>query len=187
MSRTLTAAMETESLAATLQPVILVDIEVASSEHVRAWSGWGDLVYGGNTFTGTGTFGTISSVEETTELKASGLTLTLSGIPAALIATSLNSIRQGLPGIVYFGALNSSLGLIADPLVLFSGLVDVPTLEDGGETASISVSLESLEVDRERSRVRRYTPEDQYLIDATDRGFEYVASLQDKQVVWGRR
>ena len=187
MSRTLTAAMETESLAAKLQPIILVDIEVAASEHVRAWSGIGDLSYGGNTYTGTGTFGTISGVEETTELKATGLTLSLSGIPAALISTSLNSIRQGLPGIVYLGALDSTGALVADPLVLFSGLVDVPTVDDGGETATISISLESLEVDRERSRVRRYTPEDQYLIDATDRGFEYVAGLQDKQVIWGRR
>ena len=187
MSRTLTTAMEDASLAATVTPVVLVDIEVASSEHVRAWSGIGDLIYGGNTYTGTGTFGTISAVEETTELKATGLTLSLSGIPAALVSTSLNSIRQGLPGIVYLGALNSAGALIADPLVLFSGLVDVPKLDDGGETATISISLESLEVDRERSRVRRYTPEDQYLIDATDRGFEYVASLQDKQIVWGRR
>ena len=187
MSRTLTAAMETESLAAKLQPVIFVDIEVASSEYVRAWSGVGNLIYGGNTFTGTGTFGTISAVEETTEMKATGLTLSLSGIPAALISTSLNSIRQGLPGIVYLGALDSAGALIADPLVLFSGLVDVPKVDEDGETATISISLESLEVDRERSRVRRYTPEDQYLIDATDRGFEYVASLQDKQIIWGRR
>lgn len=186
MSRTLTSAMEDASLAASLQPIIIVEIEV-NAGFVRAWSGIGDLVFNGNTFTGVGNFGGISAAEETTELKASGLVVSLSGIPAALISTSLGSIRQGLPGTVWLGALNSSMALIADPVIIFKGLVDVPRIEDGGETATISISLESLEVDRERNRVRRYTPQDQLLIDATDRGFEYVAGLQDKQIVWGKR
>ena len=184
MSRTITAAMETASLAAAVYPIFLVELETSAGT-TYAWSGIGDLVWDGKTYTGVGHLGSISDIEETAELKASGITLTLSGIPTSILSLTLNSMQQGRTASVYFGAFNSSNQLIADPLLIFQGLTDVPTMEDGGETATVSITVESLEVDWSRQRIRRYTPEDQKLIDATDRGFEYVASLQDTKFQWG--
>ena len=94
-------------------------------------------------------------------------------------------MQQGRTASVYLAAFNASNVLIADPFLIFQGLTDVPTMEDGGETATVSITVESLEVDWARNRIRRYTPEDQKLIDPTDRGFEYVAQLQDAKFIWG--
>jgi hypothetical protein len=50
----------------------------------------------------------------------------------------------------------------------------------------ISVRYENSLVDLQRVRVRHYTHEDQTFEHPTDMGFEYVATLQDKQITWGR-
>ena len=41
-------------------------------------------------------------------------------------------------------------------------------------------------MDGANQRERRYTPEDQKLDYPLDEGFSSVASLQDKQVAWGK-
>jgi len=38
----------------------------------------------------------------------------------------------------------------------------------------------------ERPYVRRYTDEDQKIEHPTDKGFEFVAAIQDLELVWGR-
>ena len=183
MSRTMSSALEDSSLESTVYPAFFVSIETAAGT-TYAWNGGGNITWNGNEYIGVGNLGNISEIEETPELKASGITLSLSGIPASLLSLTLASMRQGLSASVYFGAFDNN-ALIADPILIFEGLTDVPTLDDSGENATISVTVESLEVDWARQRIRRYTPEDQKLIDATDRGFEYVAGLQDAKFIWG--
>lgn len=184
MSRPLSATLETATLAAVVYPVFLVDLETAAGT-TYVWNGVGNLTWGGNTYTGVGDLGSISAIEETAELKASGIVLSLSGIPSTMLSLTLASMRAGLTASVYFAAFTSGNVLIANPILVFEGLTDVPTIEDGGDTAKISITVESLEVDWARQRVRRYTPEDQKLIDPVDRGFEYIAKLQDAKFQWG--
>lgn len=179
----LTAAMETESLGAQISPIFIVDFETSGGTS-RWWTGYGDLVWDGDTFVGVGDLTEISPSEETTEISASGISISLSGIPSANISLALNSIEQGRPSNVWLGALDSDGALIVDPVLLFSGLTDVPIIEEDGETSKITCTIESLEVDRQRSRVRWYSSEDQNRIDPGDLGFEYVPSLQDAKIVW---
>ena len=49
----------------------------------------------------------------------------------------------------------------------------------------VSVTAESLLADWDRPRVRRYNAEDQRLYYPNDKGFEFVPSLVEKQIVWG--
>jgi hypothetical protein len=64
--------------------------------------------------------------------------------------------------------------------------MDVMDITDDATTARISARYESRLIDLDRSRQRRYTPEDQTLNVPGDLGFEYVAGLQDMQIFWGR-
>jgi hypothetical protein len=50
----------------------------------------------------------------------------------------------------------------------------------------VSISYESRLIDLERSRESRYTNEDQQRAFPGDRGFEFVPSLQDLSLTWGR-
>jgi hypothetical protein len=63
--------------------------------------------------------------------------------------------------------------------------VDVPSISEGGDTATITITAENRLLDLERVRVRRYTQEDQARDDVTDLGFEFVPALQDKEVLFG--
>jgi len=184
MARSLTAAMVTEITATVLKPFIAVEI-VFETDTTRVWSGIGTVTIGGETFYGVGTFGSISPIDETTENKATGVELQLSGIPPELIATALGENYQGNPCSIYLGALDESHTVIVDPYKIFSGKIDTMGIGEGPENATIRLSAESRMIDMTRSRVRRYTPEDQRVDYPLDKGLDYVSSLQEKPIKWG--
>ena len=185
MARSLTAGMVTQVTAAKLQPILLVKLEFDSAD-LNLWTGLGDLVFNSDTYTGAGDLLAFSPFEESDELKAVGLTGTLSGIPSSLIAIALAEDYMGRPVTVWFGALDSSNALVTDPFIVFAGLIDTMPIEDAGETATIQVQAENRLVRLEESRSRRYTPEDQATDFAGDKGLDFVVPLNDgREIVWG--
>lgn len=185
MSRVLTTAMAAQIAASAKFPVALVEIETASTP-VRVWTGVGDLVWSGKTFKGLGVFGGFQAAEETIDLRATGEVYTLSGVDPATIAASVGDVRPHLPCRRWLGFLDASGALLADPILLFEGWAAVPTTSEQPETVTIALSAENLLATLKRARETRYTPEDQRTRDATDKGFDYVAALQDRTIAWGR-
>ena len=184
MARTLTAAMLAEFAAGTVAPCLIAEIEVDGG-FVRAWTGIGDLSFGGQTYTGLGDLAGVTPVRESSDIVANGVQFQLSGIPGALISTALGSVRWNKTAKLWLGMLNGSGALIADPYLLFSGFTDVPSIEEAGDTARLTLSAESRLVDLKRARVRTYTPEDQHIDYPDDQGFDFVAGLQDAQITFG--
>ena len=74
----------------------------------------------------------------------------------------------------------------SSPIEVFSGLMNTMSIEDNGETGSISLDVESKLVRLERASNRRYTHENHISRNAGDTFFSFVADLQDKDVIWGR-
>lgn len=185
MARTLTEDMATAVQADALRPVLLAKIGTKGGD-VRVWSGLGTISFGGEAYSGVGALGGVSAIQESDGLQANGVAFTLSGIDAALISTALGEMENGRPAKLWLGALDESGALVADPLLLFEGLTDVPVIEEDGERATIGITAENRLIDLERPRTRRYTAEDQALDDPTDKGFEFVPSLQDVQIVFGK-
>jgi hypothetical protein len=185
MARTATAGMQAALSGAHVRPVLLVDLDLDGGA-LRLWSGIGDLTWGGDVFAGAGTLLGVSGVRETAEDRANGCQFTLSGIEASVISAALTEEYQGRDAAGYIGAIADDGSLIADPVAFFKGFMDVLDHEDGGETATLSVSCETKWAPLMRANVRRWTPEDQHLISDTDQGLDQVAALQDVEVVWGR-
>lgn len=183
MSRDLPTGMSGKVSAAKLSPIFLVSLDWPSGM-VYAWSGYGDIVWNGNTYVGTGQVGTISEVRESRDGAANGAVLSLSGIPSSEIAHSLEDNSQGRSGKIWLGLLTAAGALDGDPYLLFDGFIDVCPSEDSGDSCTISVKLEKELIDA-RARGRRYTHEDQQIDYPGDLGFEFVAGLADKQVTWG--
>ena len=184
MARDLTAGVITQLQAASVEVGVLFEGEFASG-WVRLWSGVGTLSWDSKSWSGVGTLLGISGIDETNEIRASGLTVSLSGVPSDLLSAALGDARSGKTGRVYL-AFFSGGSIVADPILQFEGRLDVPAIEDGPDTAAISISYESELIDLERARERRYTPEDQAIDFPGDLGFDYVAALQDAQITWGR-
>jgi len=64
--------------------------------------------------------------------------------------------------------------------------MDVMTIEDGGETSTISLTVESKLVRLEKASNRRYTEANHQSRYSTDTFFSYVSGLQSRDIVWGR-
>jgi len=175
---------------------------------VRTWTGVGTLVLpDGTSWVGTEQLLSISSIEETQEMSVKGATLTMSGIPSELLSLALSEPYQGRVCNIYFGTLSVGSLLKQDGAYilkqdggkilvetgeegfnqLFSGYMDQMNISDGPESATIEMRVENKLIDLERARVARYTSGYQKSVYPGDLGLDFVESLQDKDIVWGRK
>ncbi|MCK8787634.1 hypothetical protein M0638_25025 [Roseomonas sp. NAR14] len=184
MTRPLATAVSTAASAPVVHLAVLVELDFAP-DPLRLWSGIGDFVWGNMTFTGAGTLMGVGEVEETTETRAAGTTLSLSGVPSELIDHAMVVDWQGRAGRIWLALLDDAGGLLGDPVQALGGRMDVMSWAEG-ETATISLTVESRLADLERARVRRYTDRDQQDEYPNDLGFAYVASLQNQEIRWGK-
>jgi len=182
MSRDITTPVLDALNDAVIQPFFAVDLDLDSGS-LYLWSGYGDLVIGSKTYLGAGQLLNISSIAETTEMEAKGATISMSGIPASFLSLALDEPYQGRECRIYFGITSDPSAYVE----VFSGELDQMNIEEQAEAASISVTAENVLVKLERPVVRRFTNEDQKSRFPNDRGLEFVASLQDKEIFWGRR
>ena len=159
---------------------------VFASGTVRLWSGIGEIEWNSQTWLGAGVLMGVGSVEETTEVIANGTSVSLSGVPLDLVQVAIEEARQGLPGRVWVGLLTDDWQIIASPTLVFSGRLDVPQISDGADSCTVTISYESRLLDLTVAREWRYTDQSQKTLYPTDRGFEFVTSIQDKEITWGR-
>jgi hypothetical protein len=175
--------MVTEVSASQLSPILLASFSFSTP--LRLWSGYGTITVGAVTYQGIGTLGTISPVEETTDLAARGINFQLSGVPTAYVSIALTENYQGKECSVLFGALDATGAIVASPVTIFAGRMDVMSVNDDGQEASIIMSAENKLVDFRRPREVRYTHEEQQNLFSTDLGLEFVNAIQEKQIYWG--
>ena len=184
MSRDLSAALKSALQADAVKPIFLVAAYFDGGT-TRLWSGLGDLSWDSQTWLGTGSLLSIGTLEEPHEIKANGTQVTLSGIPSTNIALALDEPYQGRALAVYLGAMDSSNAIVVDPVLMFSGFMDIMSISESSETATITMTVENRLIDLERARISRYTSGDQNIKYPADRGFDFVPDLQDKRIKWG--
>lgn len=185
MARDLTAGMIAEVDATSLSPIFLIKAEFDSGD-VRFWTGYTDITWNMEVYTGSGHLLTINAVTETQELVANGVDVTLSGLPSSLVSLALSEDYQGRPLTIWFGCINETTGqIVANPYMVFKGRMDVMVIEDDAETATITIANESDLIGLRDSKERRYTDEDQKAEYPGDKGFEFVSLAQDIALSWG--
>ena len=185
MSRSLTSGMQTAVTADLVRPITLVQCAFDSG-NLNLWSGIGDLTVDSVDYVGAGSLLSIGEITESSELSANGIAVTLSGVTSPLITKARDEDYQGRELKVLLGAMDASNGVISDPVVIFSGFMDVMTINESGETATIQVTVENRLIEFEKTRIRRYTAEDQKIEYPNDKGLEFVAEMAEKEIVWGR-
>lgn len=151
---------------------------------IRLWSGIGDKVIDGALYEGVGDLLEISPVNEDGDLSAKGVSISLAGLDPQIIAIALAENYQNRPARLLFGSL-SDAGAV-DYYTLFRGRMDVMSIEEDGESAKVTISAENALIDLDRPRVLRYTSEDHKKRFPNDKGFDFVADIQDKEISWGK-
>lgn len=185
MSRDLTSAAETASLAAHAIVILFVELDCQSG-FVRICSADRSLTFDSMTFTGIGDLGKIAPFGESTDLSVDGITLSVTGIPSTYIDIAMAENVQGRSARLWLGFLDTATyALIADPVLLHRGRMDTMDIALG-ETCTVSVRIENRFADWDRARVRRYTHADQKARFPADKGFEFVAQTTEREIVWGR-
>ncbi|MEE3046661.1 MAG: hypothetical protein VX620_15535 [Pseudomonadota bacterium] len=186
MSRDIDPDLLAELQGSELSPVLLMRVGTADGP-VRMWTGYGELSHGGEVWLGGGEFIGVSNVSETADIQANGITFSMSGITEELLAIAIQSMRQGEDAELFLGALTDTGELVGNQVVrVFKGKTDVPVIDDDGASIVINLTAESDLIDLERSRVRRYTPEDQKSDYPDDLGFDFVTRLQETEIAWGQ-
>jgi hypothetical protein len=176
-----------------VRPFILVDLAFSSGT-LYIHSGLGDMVWDGETYQGVGDLLKISPTEESGDLGAKGATVTLNGLNDDLVQKARDEDYQGRTAIIRLGAFNEAVHfaagagspfIVADPTIIFSGFMDVMSIDIGSESSTITVQLENKLIKLGKSKERRYTAEDQKIEYPDDKGFDFVAKIQDQELVWG--
>ena len=177
----------------------LTDIEVFyavdlafETANVRLWTGYGNKTINSQTYIGSGDLLRIEGLEEASDLSARGTTLTVSGLSSTLLTYALTEEYQGRTVTIYWG-------IGSNTVEIFRGYMDQMTIQDSGQTSTISLTVESRLIILERANIRRYTAEShkqvrkrKWLDDgnsgdpAVDEYFDWVQQIQDKQIIWGR-
>ena len=280
-----------------LAPAVLVEAQFDSGT-LRFWTGSGNLIVGGETYTGAGDILSVSPAAESQSVRANGITVGLNGITSALVSVALNEDCQnrpvkiemiflpidsipyvsldvavsggkfviedvsqdtiyvtegttfrfdqsdstndthnlristtsdgthtgggaqytsgwtevGTPGQAgaynqwvvpsgvnatmyyycqYHSAMGGTISVTSErgflnPFTIFDGIMDKMDIQDSGETATITVHCESALIALQNAKERRYTSEDQKIDFPNDLGLDFVPSIQDLNIVWGR-
>ena len=190
MPRDLTSTIVAAFSAQRVAPILLVNLEFVSG-WIYLWSGRGVVTWGGNTYYGIvlpngAVLGTISELSESSDLQAQSVSVSLSGIPPALVQQVIAECRPGLGARIFLGGLDLETGAILDsPVCAWGGYTDIPVISDDGLTATVTISVESRLVDLQRSPQWRYTHQDQQLFSPGDLGFIFVGALQTQGITWG--
>ncbi len=168
-----------------IRPAIFVEGNFVSGP-LYVWSGSGSVSWNGQTWMGVGSFGGVSTIEEGSTVEAKGITLTLSGIDPTLLTDVLSEFQVGLPVTVWLALFDQTNTLIPNPVTAFAGRMDQPAIDVDGTAATITINCENRLLDMNTPVDRRYTNEDQQLDHPGDRGFEFVNSIQEVTIYWGR-
>ena len=156
------------------------------TETIRVWNGLEDISFGGVTYIGAGTLLSISTIEESTDISSQGISITLSGMDSSVLNLALTENYQNRSIEVFMGYLSGGTNNIAGSFTMFKGRMTAMTINDTTQGATISLQAENRLIDLERPSHFRYTKESQEFLPTGDTFFNRVASLQDKEIVWGR-
>lgn len=184
MTRSLSTAMANGISAATVRPILLLELEFSATVYI--WTGIGTLAWNGHDWLGLGNLLEMSAIEETDSIEARGINIKLSGVPADQVQLALSELRTSKRGIIRLALDDGAGGIVANPKIIFRGRLDVGIIDDSDPSSpTIGLQYESELIDLERPREWRYTDEHQRLLHNGDESLRYIASYADKVLYWG--
>ncbi len=166
-------------------PIALFFYGVFNDGPVRLWTGYGDVTWSGETWKGIGGLGSITQIEEGSNVMARGITVNLDGFTSSLLTEVMGQFKLGGDVTVYVAGLNDG-AIIDSPIAAFVGRMDQPTVKADVNAASISINCESRLVEMDVAVDRRYTADDLQMEYPGDRGFQFVTANQEKALYWGQ-
>ena len=176
-----------------LFPILLVDLTI-NGDVLHVWSGVGTFAWNGANYVGVGDLGQVTTPQEGVDVNAGGATLELSGVNNEYLADALSDLQLGAPATIRLGLWNRQTSALVDqPIVLFAGIVDAPTISTGAEQGAggepgrgmISVPIESRLATLGAGQQRKFGRADQAIDHPNDSAFDWQSLLNYMALRWG--
>jgi hypothetical protein len=182
MTRSLSGTVATASVAEVVKRTVAVELDFDSGILYACGAPF-NIVIGGHTYIGLGQLGSITAVEESADVQASSLTLTLTGIPRTYVSTAMTENYQNRAAIISEVLLDiSTEAVLASPVVLFKGRMDTMTVALDATIATVSVSCTNRLANWERPKNAMYSDEEQRRRYPGDLGLQYAAAMATRSV-----
>ena len=181
------AALATAVAQGTVQPFYAVEF-LLDAGPIRLWTGYGGRVIGGETYLGSGNLMSVGDVETVADMSAPAINITLSGMSGEIVSLALQEPYQRRECRIYFGAIINDAG-DHSVFTAYVGKLNKMTIQDSAEAGTIDVLVDSLLIEADKSAGWRYTSESHKSRpgNSNDEFFDYVAAIQDAEIVWGRK
>ena len=152
---------------------------------VRLHTGTGDIIIGGEVFSGIGTLGSVSTSRETDDSSSPlKIDLVLSGVSQDVVKDALQDKCRGRAGRVYFVVASTDGSIAAD--ILFSGRMDAARFSYSKDDSSITIPIVDRMAEWSRRNTKRWTDENHRLRYPNDRFFKAVSQVSEWVIRWGR-
>ena len=156
------------------------------SGDVRVWTGTDDLSINSETYTGAGELLAISETQENIDLSSQGISISLTGMDSTVLNIALTENYQNRFVSIFLGYVMGGTNEVAGVVTIFKGRMTALTVADDPEGATIAIDAENRLIDLDRPSNLRYTKESQNFLHSGDTAFNRIASIQDKEIVWGK-
>jgi len=186
VDRSSTSAFQAEVVKLQNHPVHFVSVHF-DDEILYMTDAYKDIVHDSNTYIAVGHLIGFSDIEEAAEVMVSSVTLSLSGVDQVWVSRVLNKAYIDRTVKIYTAFLNDAQTLIVDPVLIFEGRMDSPTINEDPDSgqSTVSISATNAWVDFSRKTGRHTNHEETQVHFPGDKGFEFASEIV-KDVIWGR-
>jgi hypothetical protein len=179
--RTISTAGATALSNAVVCMAMLVEMDLTQPLNLNTSSL--SLVLGGVTYSGVGGLGQIDAITESSG-DLPRLNFSLAGVQPSAISLALSEPVQGAAVRIKMAVFDSATGAPIDVRQRYAGYLDVMSVSDGKDSATLSVSSESAMLDLIRPTGIYYNDIDQQALNPGDLAFQYVNDQVDQKIVW---
>lgn len=184
MSRELPPELEAELLRSGIRPFLALFIDFP--DPVRAFTGRGKMMLGGEEFLGIHGVASIDTIGETVSGSASGVRATLLAVPSEFAPDIADQAVRGCAYEMYAGAFDLDFQTVVGHQRIWKGTLQGYEILDEGSSITVTAIGESRQIDQRRPAVKRYTDEYQQRKFPGDRFFEYLPRLTEVPILWAK-
>lgn len=143
-----------------------------------------NIDWNGQTWYATGQFGKVEPMTEGVSATDAGWSMALSAVPLDMIDYTTDHLRaKGVK--MYLGLADAANQLFVTPRLIGSGGILDNNVQIEANAGTIKVNVRSSLSDWHKASTARYTDEYQQILHPGDRGFKFIADLQQTKLKWG--
>ncbi len=180
-----TTLQDTELAKPVTRTVYFVEFQFAEGTS-RLSTANASFTWGGFEWSGVGTIGTIGAVEESEGLESRSLNFSINAAQPSWMALAIGDVEsyRGRRAKMYMCPLNESFQMIDTPVLCWSGVMDMLSVNVNGESGSITLKCETSSYGLKRRPFLRLNAAQQKKTHPTDTGLDYLTELIANPGVW---